>query len=146
MNLFKLAQREQDGEEKDTRSETREVIPTSCIKKLMEAQNSIRMHHWLTSSYAKHKALGKAYKDLDELIDTFVEAFIGVKGKKVLSGISGLSLTSGGDCIEVVERLETVLRTEVSKEVGSTETALLNIRDEMLATVSRTKYLLAQGG
>ena len=43
-----------------------------------------------------------------------------------------------------ISYLDKVLRNEIIKEVGSSETALLNIRDEMLSLVSRTKYLLAQ--
>lgn len=117
---------------------------TGCIKKLMEAQQSIRMHHWLTSSHAEHKALGEAYEGLDDLIDTFVETFIGAKGKGVLSGISGLSLHTEGNCMEVINTLEAVLRNDIPNEVGDNETALLNIRDEILGLVQKTKYLLTQ--
>ena len=116
----------------------------NCIKKMMEAQQSIRMHHWLTSSHAEHKALGKAYGGLDDLIDTFVETFIGAKGKGVLSGISELSLHTEGDCMKVFDMLEEVLRNDIPKDVGDKETALLNIRDEILGLVQQTKYLLNQ--
>ena len=151
MNWLKISQESYLGESGVAKSskhtaKTNDISNQSqgCIKKLIEAQHAIRMHHWLTSSYSEHKALGKAYKDLDDLIDTFVEAFIGVRGKSVLSGISGLSITVGDDCTKIIDNLEAVLRNEIIKEVGSSETALLNIRDEMLSLVSRTKYLLAQ--
>ena len=113
-----------------------------CIEKLMSAQQSLRMQHWLTKSHAQHKALGKAYEGLDELIDTFVEVMIGAKGREVLSGISSLSV--GGDAQKILNELEGVLRNDIPKDAGEKETALLNIRDEMLALVQKTRYLLTQ--
>jgi hypothetical protein len=113
-----------------------------CIEKLMSAQQSLRLQHWLTKSHAQHGALGGAYEGLDDLIDTFVEVMIGAKGREVLSGISSLSV--GGDPQKILNDLEGVLRNEVPKDAGEKETALLNIRDEMLALVQKTRYLLTQ--
>lgn len=111
-----------------------------CVEELLEAQQSIRLQHWLTKSYSQHKALGKAYESLDELIDTFVETLVGARSRDVLSGISSLSV--GGDPKSILDDLEDCLRNGIGKEVGDKETALLNIRDEMLGLVQRTKYLL----
>lgn len=111
-----------------------------CIDDLLEAQLSIRMQHWLTKSFAQHKALGKAYEGLDDLIDTFVETLIGAKGRGFLSGIRSVSV--GGDSMKILNNLESTLRNDIPKDVGEKETALLNIRDEMLSLVQHTKYLL----
>jgi hypothetical protein len=113
-----------------------------CVEKLMSAQQSLRLQHWMTKSHAEHKALGKIYEGLDELVDTFVETLIGAKGREVLSGISSLSV--GGDVQKILADLESTLRNEIPKDVGDKETALLNIRDDMLALLQRTKYLLTQ--
>ena len=112
-----------------------------CIKSLMQAQQSIRMHHWLTTSHAEHGALGEAYGGLDALIDTFVETMIGAKSRSVLSGIDSLQLTVEGDCMKVIDELESLLKNKIKQDIGE-ETDLLNIRDEMLALVRKTKYLL----
>jgi hypothetical protein len=100
------------------------------------------MQHWLTKSHAQHTALGSAYEGMDDLIDTFVEVMIGAKGREVLSGISSLSV--GGDAQKILSDLEGVLRNDIPKDAGEKETALLNIRDEMLALVQKTRYLLTQ--
>ena len=113
-----------------------------CIEKIMSAQQSLRLQHWLTKSHAQHKAIGKAYEGLDGLLDDFVETMIGAKGREVLSGISSLSV--GGDVQKILADLENVLRNDIPKDVGEKETALLNMRDEMLALVQKTKYLLTQ--
>ena len=113
-----------------------------CVEKMMSAQQSLRLQHWMTKSHAEHKAIGKAYEGLDDLVDTFVETLIGAKGREVLSGISSLSV--GGDVQKILADLENVLRNDVPKDVGEKETAILNIRDEILALVQQTKYLLTQ--
>lgn len=126
---------EEEKEEGDTSGSK-----CGCIEELLEAQQALRMQHWLTKSFAQHKALGKAYESLDELIDKFVETLIGARSRDVLSGISSLSV--GGAPKEILDDLEDCLRNGIGKEVGDKETALLNIRDEMLGLVQHTKYLL----
>ena len=132
---------EMEKEESDEPKEQKEGGSNSyCIDELLEAQLSIRMQHWLTTSHAEHKALGKAYEGLDGLIDTFVETLIGAKGREVLSGIN--SITVGGDAMDILDDLEDTLRNDIPSDIGKEETALLNIRDEMLGLVQHTKYLL----
>jgi hypothetical protein len=131
----------QKSMENDDNEESKESSSNNyCVEDLLEAQLSLRMQHWLTKSFAQHKALGKAYDGLDDLIDTFVETLIGAKGRGVLSGITSVSV--GGDPIEILNDLESTLRNDIPKDVGEKETALLNIRDEMLGLVQHTKYLL----
>jgi len=42
----------------------------------------------------------------------------------------------------VLDSFEDFLKNELPKEIKQDQTALLNIRDEMLALVQQTKYLL----
>lgn len=133
--------KKQDDEEVEETT-TKDVGKCSCICKLMEAQQSLRMQHWLTVSHAEHNALGSAYEGLDGLIDGFVEVAIGAKGRGILSGITSLKV--GGDAQRILSDLETVLRKEIPSDLGEDETALMNIRDEMLALLQKTKYLLTQ--
>jgi hypothetical protein len=44
--------------------------------------------------------------------------------------------------MQVLSSFEDYLTNEVPKELGGDQTALLNIKDEMLALVQQTKYLL----
>jgi DNA-binding ferritin-like protein len=116
----------------------------SCIQKLMNFQNELRLHHWGTQSYAAHKALGKAYEGIDDLLDTFAETYFGVYGKNDLKTIVALDL-NGPYKIginSVLDSFEDYLKNEITKEIKPEQTALLNIRDEMLGLVQQTKYLL----
>jgi hypothetical protein len=116
----------------------------SCIQTLINFQNEIRLHHWGTNSYASHQALGGLYEGLDGLIDQFTETFIGINGKDEVYSISSLTLNGAKKTTanSVLDSLEEYLSQEMEKEQETNHTSLLNIRDEMLALVQKTKYLL----
>jgi hypothetical protein len=116
----------------------------SCIKVLLNFQIELRLHHWGTQSYAAHKAIGKAYEDLDGILDTFTETYIGVYGRSEVYNIKEMKF-NGADEIsaqKVLDSLEDYLMSGITKEIDKNQTALLNIRDEMLGLVQQTKYLL----
>jgi len=113
------------------------------IAKLMGFQQALALNHWLTTSYAQHKALGKAYENLAEKIDGFVESLIGVKGRSVIANITILDV--GGNVQSILNGIEAVLRNDIPALVGPNETALLNLRDDMLDLVQHTRYLLTLG-
>jgi hypothetical protein len=123
--------------EAPTKPAQKQAAKCGCIFKLMEAQQSLRLQHWLTFSHAEHMALGGADEGLDGLIDSF-----GAKGRGILS--PNTTLTVGGDASKILSTLEGVLRNEIPSDIGENETSLMNIRDEMLALVQKTRYLLTQ--
>lgn len=112
------------------------------VDKLLGLLNQIKIYHWQTSSYAEHKALGKAYESLDGLIDTFIESYMGANGNKIKAGFK-LSLVDykPKSAVELMDQAETFFRGELDKALSG-KTELLNIRDEMLGVVQHTKYLL----
>jgi hypothetical protein len=114
----------------------------SCIKVLVNFQNEIRLHHWGTPSYAEHKALGNLYEGLDPLIDTFAETYFGVSGKDDIQEVTDIRLNGPSriSINSVLNSFEDYLNQELPKEAN--HSSLLNIRDEMLALVQQTKYLL----
>ena len=116
----------------------------SCIQTLLTFQTELRLHHWGTKSYAAHKALGKLYENLDGLIDTFTEAYLGIEGRESIKDINDIQLNGPfrTSAVKVVDSLEEYLMKELPNHVGEDQTALLNIRDEMLGLVQQTKYLL----
>jgi DNA-binding ferritin-like protein len=116
----------------------------SCIKTILNFQNELRLHHWGTKSYAAHKALGKAYVGIDGLLDTFAETYMGVLGKQELKDFPELKLNGPFKVgvNSVLDSFEDYLKNELPKEIKPDQTALLNIRDEMLGLIQQTKYLL----
>jgi DNA-binding ferritin-like protein len=109
----------------------------------LKIQNQLRIFHWQTSSYAQHKAFGKAYENLDSFIDEFVEVFMGKYGRSKAATSYSIELGNlGNDYLEVVDSFISYL-ISITDEVDSVnDTDLLNIRDSMLGELNRLKYLL----
>lgn len=115
------------------------------VKNLMLMQNQLRICHWQTLKYSEHKAFGKAYENLDSLIDEFMEVCIGKHNRFNFEGGScDLILFNLGD-MDVNQFLNSCLGFLVSLDLmydNKMDTDLLNIRDEIMALLNKTKYLL----
>ena len=117
----------------------------STILNLVKFQNQLRILHWQTDSFAKHKAFGKTYEDLDGLIDSLVEVYSGKYQKLSLSPGTSIELlnTDSLDVDNVLNEVTEYLSTSAVEELNpEKDTDLLNVRDEILAVVNRLKYLL----
>lgn len=113
------------------------------IGSLLAMQNQFRMFHWQTESYAQHKAFGEAYEGLDELVDEFVEVFQGKNGIVVPSGGVKMKLENlDSKPVDMIDVFVDYLTNDLPKELKKEDTDLLNIRDEMLGLLNKTKYLL----
>ena len=114
------------------------------IKKLVQIQLQWRFLHWQTFGDAKHKTYGAIYEGLDGLIDNFAETMMGKYGRPefepefalAFQDISSLSIQNFMDGI-------TEFFVGISDELDARyDTDLLNIRDEMLGLINKSKYLL----
>lgn len=116
----------------------------SCIKVILNFQNELRLHHWGTQSYPAHQALGMAYESIDDLLDTFTETYIGVYGRNEIYSIKNMEFNGPNelDPLKILDSFEDYLINDITKEIDEQQTALLNIRDEILGVVQKTKYLL----
>jgi hypothetical protein len=117
----------------------------SAIKTLLNYNIQIKIIHWSTDSYSEHKATGKLYDSLNDLIDKFTETYIGNYGKKLINEIDTLSFNNPTKIksIQLMDSFEKFLINELPNYIKEDHTSLLNIRDEMLAEVQKTKYLLS---
>ena len=109
----------------------------------LSIQNQIRIYHWQTESYAQHKAFDKTYKALNDLIDTFVETYMGKYGRSKAKFTYSIELQNIGD--DYISMIDSYIEFLISlnEELDSVnDSDLLNIRDEMLGTFNRLKYLL----
>ena len=112
---------------------------------LLGLQLQMKINHWQTKGYARHKAFGEIYETLDGLVDEFVEICMGKHGRFTLDNstdtIQMVNLTD----LNIVEFLQTAknrligFNNELSKEKDSD---LLNLRDEMLGSINKLAYLL----
>jgi len=120
------------------------IMKEEFIIKFVQVKNQFKFLHWQTFGDSKHKAYDKVQKDLDELIDEFVETMMGKYGRPEFPGefaimfqdINRLSMQNFLD-----NTIEFFL--DMSNELDpSLDSDLLNIRDEMMGTINKLKYLL----
>jgi len=90
----------------------------------------LKLTHWETTSYELHKAVEQTQSSLEELLDDFVEAYIGHCGGKRPVFES-----------TIVRDMDTDKLIGYLKKISINDTSLLNIRDEMLQTLYKFKYL-----
>ena len=117
----------------------------NLIGRLLFMQMQLRIFHWQTLSFAQHKAFGEAYETLDGMIDEFVEVFQGKRGivKAREKFVVELRNLSDHDPISCLDECIGFLSGELTASLDAdADTDLLNLRDEMLATLNKTKYLL----
>lgn len=121
----------------------------------LELLNTIKIYHWSTLSYPTHKATDELHDKLSELVDSFIEIYIGhcARGKSSGSGVPVFRFKSENDAsIEFCECKSPdafckVLDDNIVHLEGLTErlngyTDLVNIRDEMVGALAQALYLL----
>lgn len=117
----------------------------SNINFFFQTQLQLKVLHWQTKGYARHQAFGEAYESLDGLIDQFVEVCMGKHGRFVLQEENKTIQVENLPEVNIVDFLQNIKSklVSISKELSSeADTDLLNIRDEMLATINKLAYLL----
>lgn len=114
-----------------------------CIVELLKFQTQMRVNHWMTQSFAEHKAFGAIYEALDGQIDEFMETYIGIFGRDDENKSFKLEIeayksqSSTKSCITEFEKFLEDLSDEIKGEKD-----LLNMRDSILGEVSHLRYLL----
>ena len=113
----------------------------SLITNLIYLQNQFKIFHWQTFSFAQHSAFGQLYDSLSDKIDEFVETYQGIYGRLNFEGetIAFSNLRDSNFAMMLSEQASTLKSYE---NFFSTNSDLLNIRDEILATLNKTQYLL----
>lgn len=113
----------------------------SIVTAMMEIRDQIKVYHWQTKSFARHKATDDFVTTLDGLIDSFVEVYMGKYGRPKVSGSIKLHNFSESAAKSFVAKQTAFLSKVLPRKLKSTDTDLLNIRDEVLALVNKTNYL-----
>lgn len=114
------------------------------ILKLVQIQNQFRFLHWQTFGDAKHRAYGELYESMGDHIDTFTEAMMGKYGRPSFPTefVIGFQDIKSMDLQSFIDGIVEFLVSFTDKLDPKYDTDLLNIRDEILAQINKTKYLL----
>lgn len=109
--------------------------------------NDLKLYHWSTTSYPRHKASDDCFSSIQSLMDKFVEIYIGKYNRnQILSfktKVVSVPVTICNDqdaknlVIGMIQYLENLkLDTKADSD-------LINIRDEMIGVLNQTLYLFS---
>lgn len=111
------------------------------VTAMLTIRNQVKLYHWQTKSFARHKATDDLTATLDTLIDSFVESYMGKYGRPTVRGSITLHNFSESAARSFVAKQTKYLTSVLPKKLKSTDTDLLNIRDEVLAELNKVLYL-----
>jgi DNA-binding ferritin-like protein len=114
------------------------------INFFMGLQVQMKINHWQTKGYARHKTFGKFHDVMGDLIDTFVESAMGKYGRFTLTEENKTIQLNNLSDLDMKGLVNTVRESlvQMSEQLDSSDTDLLNIRDEMLGELNKLSYLL----
>ena len=112
----------------------------SIVNFFFNLQFSMKLYHWTTTSYSRHKTSDSFMDKLLETTDKFVEVFIGrYDVRPIINSINtDNKIINDVGIINLLKISRTYLE-DLNNQIKDSE--LLNIRDELLAEINQTLYL-----
>jgi len=107
-------------------------------------RNQIKIYHWETFSFGRHKATDELVERLDDNIDKFTEAYMGRYGRPKFSVFLGklqVYDTTDKKAPQLLTEAVQWLTKQLPKYLKKEDTDLLNIRDEILGDIQQARYL-----
>ena len=112
------------------------------VPAMLTFRNQIKLYHWKTSSYARHKATDEFLELFDQKVDKFVETMLGGRDIKIKDKFKiDFVVTSDKTITDYVNEFKHYLVEELPQYLLETETDLLNLRDEILNDINQMLYL-----
>ena len=107
--------------------------------------NQLRIYHWQTKSYARHKASCELLSKLNDLSDKIIETLQGARNVRIYipDDFNNITLNNQNDknIIGLLEYFKVWLSETLPQYLLPEESDVLNIRDEILGEVNKTIYL-----
>ena len=122
--------------------------PENIVTIFLQMLNTVKLFHWRTFSYPEHRATDELYANLNSNIDTFVETLLGKKGGRVnlvkQKTLPLLAIENINDFKKEIAQYKSFLinMSKDSELNTSSNSDLMNIRDEILGNLNQFTYLL----
>lgn len=108
------------------------------IISLIELRDKAHILHWETRLRSEHKELEIFYESLTNLLDKFVETYMGKYGRMNLAGLAELKLLNAE---QIVDEIYSTIEN-IEKQIDVKCTDLLNILADMKGLCNHTKQML----
>jgi hypothetical protein len=119
-------------------------MSAEIVTLMMTLRDQVKIYHWQTMSFPRHKATDDLVGKLDDNIDKFTEVYMGKYGRPKFGGRTGTIKIRNFHDKEAPALLKSAiewLTHKLPKYLKPTDTDLLNIRDEINADLNQTLYL-----
>jgi DNA-binding ferritin-like protein len=112
-------------------------------------QTQLKLHHWQTRQFSTHKATDETLTKLGDLTDEYVETYMGKYGRPNITRATSdfhIKNLSEKAVVQFVKGCIDHLQGKFTKGLVPSDTALLNIRDEMIGSLQQLLYLFTLHG
>lgn len=118
---------------------------SNLLNKLLEIRNQMKLYHWQTNSYARHKAADKFLEKTEIIIDKIIESYQGkyntIRVNKNTNKIK-IDNINNKDIENFLIKFKNFLMDDYSKFINlNKNTNLINLRDELIENINITLYL-----
>jgi DNA-binding ferritin-like protein len=107
-------------------------------------REQIKLYHWQTHVFARHKATDDVIAALDTTIDEYVETYMGKYGRPRMTARTNTVRVQNITEKTVTRFIKAAiahLQGPLVKKLKPTDTDLVNLRDEMLGELNKILYL-----
>ena len=119
-------------------------MSAQTIQFFFTMREQIKLYHWQTGMFSRHMGTDNVLAKLDELVDMFVEVYMGKRGRPSLTRTTNtitLRNMSEKAAVKFVKDCIQYLQTTVPKGLKPQDTDLINIRDEIMGELHKLLYL-----
>lgn len=118
----------------------------SNVNLFLGLHTQLKIFHWQTKGHARHTLFADIRDAFEDLMDEYVEQAMGQYGRFQLSDETRMITLSNLSDLKPTEMAETICQSlrQLTEQIDSQDTNLLNLRDEMLGLIQKMKYLLTQ--
>lgn len=106
---------------------------------MLTLRTQLKVYHWQTGIFSRHKASDELGEKLDANIDKFVETYIGKYGRPKFTAknqVIHIRIYNDSEASKLLrEAVQWLTRLNIK------DTDMLNIRDEIVADLHQTLYL-----
>jgi hypothetical protein len=113
----------------------------------LDVLNQLKIYHWQTTSYARHKASCQLITNLTDMTDKILETLQGSNSIRLYipDDFNTITLTNQSDksIIGLLEYFKVWLVETFPQYLDPNDTDIINLRDEILGQVNQTLYLFS---
>lgn len=123
--------------------------PAEHAPALLSMLAQLKLYHWTTQSYARHKLTDSLHDALTEAVDRFVETAMGRYGRPRCTTASACTLAVYGDASFPAQLAKYAAFVQGALSASLTlprDADLASLRDELLHLLTQARYLATLGG